>query len=203
VDKKRVHFDGYSMGGWMTWRFICAHADIIASAAPIAAGSGGASCEFSDAQKPVRELPIFYTHGTTDGLVSFNTATTMRDAIISAWGLRQKDVVAEGADYKWLRYDNAKGTIFEFAQHDWQTPSCSGARRSRATVSPATTVSSAAARTPLSTGEKRCSISSSGTRCREAWFAQFQVRLPSFDRHVTLWRPELVPPVYHSQRRVC
>jgi pimeloyl-ACP methyl ester carboxylesterase len=123
VDKKRVHFDGYSMGGWMTWRFICAHADIIASAAPIAAGAGGSggSCEFSDAQKPARELPIFYTHGTTDGLVSFNTATVMRDAIIAAWGLREKEVVAEGADYKWLRYDNAKGTVFEFAQHDWQT----------------------------------------------------------------------------------
>jgi pimeloyl-ACP methyl ester carboxylesterase len=130
VDKKRVHFDGYSMGGWMTWRFICAHSDIIASAAPIAAGQGGAgsSCEFSDAQRPVRELPIFYTHGTTDGLVSFNTATAMRDALVSAWGMQEKDVVAEGAGYRWLRYANAKGTIFEFAQHDWETSFALGSR---------------------------------------------------------------------------
>jgi dienelactone hydrolase len=121
VDRKRIHFDGYSQGGWMTWRFICAHSDILASAAPIAAGSGmGTSCAFSASERPARELPIFYTHGTTDGLVSFATAVTQRDALIAAWGMQEKEVVMSGADHRWTRYQNAKGTVFEFAQHDWQ-----------------------------------------------------------------------------------
>jgi len=38
VDRKRVHFDVYSMGAWMTWRFICAHSDVLAWAASIAGG---------------------------------------------------------------------------------------------------------------------------------------------------------------------
>lgn len=59
VDRKRIHFDGYSMGGWMTWRFICKHADIIASAAPIAAGlQANGSCPFTGADMPSREVPI-------------------------------------------------------------------------------------------------------------------------------------------------
>jgi poly(3-hydroxybutyrate) depolymerase len=98
VDKKRIHFDGYSQGGWMTMRFISAHSDLIASAAPIAAGSGvGTSCAFSASERPARELPIFYTHGTTDGLVNFDTAVTQRDALIGAWGMQEKEVPGTGA----------------------------------------------------------------------------------------------------------
>jgi pimeloyl-ACP methyl ester carboxylesterase len=130
VNTKRVHFTGYSMGGWMTWRFVCAHSDIIASAAPIAAGSqaNGGSCAFNDTERPARELDIFYTHGTTDGLVPFATATAQRDALIAAWGMQQKEVVNSGPDYNWVRYENANGTTFEFAQHDWDTSFVLGQR---------------------------------------------------------------------------
>jgi len=122
VDAKRVHFDGYSMGGWMTWRFICKHADILASAAPLSAGADGVSgsCAFSGAEMPSRELPIFYTHGTTDGLVPFAGATKRRDELIAVWSLDQSEVVSEGPDYQWTRYTNANGTVFEFTQHDWE-----------------------------------------------------------------------------------
>jgi poly(3-hydroxybutyrate) depolymerase len=119
VDPKRIHFDGYSQGGWMTWRFVCAHSDLLASAAPIAAGAGGQSCDFAGAG-PEREIPIFYTHGTTDGLVNFSGATTQRDALIAAWGMQEKEVVTSGGDHRWTRYQNANGTVFEFAQHDWE-----------------------------------------------------------------------------------
>jgi poly(3-hydroxybutyrate) depolymerase len=120
VDRKRIHFDGYSQGGWMTWRFICAHSDLIASAAPIAAGSGGQSCAFDASNRPAREMPIFYTHGTTDGLVNFSGATAQRDALIAGWGMQEKEVLMSGADHRWTRYENANGTVFEFAQHDWE-----------------------------------------------------------------------------------
>lgn len=122
VDLKRVHFDGYSMGGWMTWRFVCKHADLLASAAPLSAGAdgGSGSCAFSGDEMPSRELPIFYTHGTTDGLVNFATATKRRDQLVSVWSMDQSETVAEASDYKWTRYKNANGTIFEFIQHDWE-----------------------------------------------------------------------------------
>lgn len=121
VDAKRVHFDGYSMGGWMTWRFICKHADVIASAAPLSAGAqaNGGACAFSGAEMPPRQVPIFYTHGTTDGLVPFSSAGPQRDAVIAAWGLDKKETVASGPDYEWTRYTNADGGLLEFAQHDW------------------------------------------------------------------------------------
>lgn len=118
VDPKRVHFGGYSMGGWMTWRFICKHADVIASAAPIAAGAQATGC-FDNGQQPAEQIPIFYTHGTTDGLVSFDTAIPQRDAVIESYGLDQTEVLQSGADYEWTRYTNAAGNLFEFAQHDW------------------------------------------------------------------------------------
>jgi poly(3-hydroxybutyrate) depolymerase len=123
VDAKRIHFGGYSMGSWMTWRFICKHADVIASAAPIAGGAqpGAESCAFTGDQMPVREIPIFYTHGRQDGLVNFSTAIQQRDAVIAAWNLTQTEVVGQASDYEWDRYKSPKGTVFEFAQHDWLT----------------------------------------------------------------------------------
>ncbi len=118
VDDSRVHFGGYSQGGFMTWRFICAHADVIASAAPIAAGQQAGDCQISASP---REVDIFYTHGTTDGLVNFSGAPPKRDAVISAYGLAQSEVVQTSAEHEWTRYDNDDGTVFEFVQHDWET----------------------------------------------------------------------------------
>lgn len=122
VDPKRIHFDGYSMGGWMTWRFVCKHSDLLASAAPIAGGAqaAGGSCAFSDTEKPAQQIPILYTHGRNDGLVLFPTAQAQVDAVTKAWypGVTP-EVVAKDFDYEWDRYKNSDGTIFEFVQHDW------------------------------------------------------------------------------------
>jgi len=129
VDPKRVHFDGYSMGGWMTWRFICAHSDVLASAAPIAGGlQPMSSCPFGpdgtgapgELATPAQQIPILYTHGRDDGLVNFMQATAERDAVVAAWypGV-DPEVVAQASDYEWDRYRNADGTVFEFIQHDW------------------------------------------------------------------------------------
>lgn len=123
VHPKKIHFGGYSMGGWMTWRFVCAHSDLIASAAPIAAGFQSNGCDFTDAQHPAREIPIFQTHGRNDGLVPFGTATQERDALIAYWQMTQDSVLGGAADkdYLWTRYKNANGTVYEFAEHSWET----------------------------------------------------------------------------------
>ncbi|MDX1733325.1 MAG: hypothetical protein R3228_03130, partial [Halioglobus sp.] len=68
VDEDRVHFTGFSQGGWMTWHFICEHSDIIASAAPVAAPGG--LC-FLNGAGPPREVPTFLVSGTEDILIGY------------------------------------------------------------------------------------------------------------------------------------
>lgn len=68
VDEDRVHFTGFSQGGWMTWHFICEHSDVIASAAPLAAPGG--PC-FLAGPGPDRKVPILLTSGTNDILIPY------------------------------------------------------------------------------------------------------------------------------------
>jgi pimeloyl-ACP methyl ester carboxylesterase len=68
VDENRVHFTGFSQGGLMTWKFICDHADILASAVPIAAPE--LNC-FLNGSGPSRSVPIFYISGTEDILARY------------------------------------------------------------------------------------------------------------------------------------
>ncbi len=119
VDKKRVHFTGFSQGGDMTWRFLCAHADIIASAAPAAFGQSADEQCFSKGLPPVREIPILYMHGTKDNLVAFASAQASRDAVLSVMKMSEAGKVESDTNHIWTRYQNANGTVFEFIQHDY------------------------------------------------------------------------------------
>ena len=69
VDRNRVHFTGFSQGGQMTWKFICDHPDIIASAVPIS--SPELYC-FLNGSGPSRKVPILYISGTTDIQVGYH-----------------------------------------------------------------------------------------------------------------------------------
>lgn len=68
VDRDRIHFSGFSQGGLMTWKFICDHSDIIASAAPIS--SIEVDC-FRNGPGPTRQVPIFFISGTSDLLIRY------------------------------------------------------------------------------------------------------------------------------------
>ncbi|MFK7976700.1 MAG: PHB depolymerase family esterase [Halioglobus sp.] len=75
VDEDRVHFTGFSQGGFMTWQFICDYSDIIASAAPFSAIEVG--CFRSDSG-PARQVPVLFTTGTGDVLIQYyNEATSL------------------------------------------------------------------------------------------------------------------------------
>ena len=106
IDSRRIHFTGFSQGGAMTWRLVCAHADVIASAAPIAAADGSLStntppfkldCPFDAASAPSRQLPILQMHGSADGLVPIAKGVQQRDAVVAAWGLGTPVVVSSSA----------------------------------------------------------------------------------------------------------
>jgi polyhydroxybutyrate depolymerase len=125
IDPHRVHMTGFSQGGFMTWRFLCAHADVLASVAPGAAASncvGTAACTFTGAELPSRQLPILYMHGRADtDYVPFSCAQPQVDAVVAAWGLTANGVVASDANYSRTRWSDASGGLVEFLAHDYSS----------------------------------------------------------------------------------
>jgi len=125
VDAARWHFTGFSQGGFMSWRFICAHADVLASVAPGAAcGDSFAfgDCSFMGEDVPSDPVDILYMHGTSDALIGFGCAYPRRDAVVAHFGLGAEEVVAEGDAYRWTRHESDEVT-FEFIEHDYAADS--------------------------------------------------------------------------------
>jgi dienelactone hydrolase len=118
-DEKRIHFTGFSQGGNMSWRMLCAHADLFASVAPAAFASG---CNFQGTEVPSREVPILYMHGTDDGLVPFSGALAQRDAVVSGWKMGAGETIAGDGAFERTRYTSPAGTVFEFLTHDYVIP---------------------------------------------------------------------------------
>lgn len=127
IDPKRVHMTGFSQGGAMTWRMLCAHADVFASVAPIAAADAQSlssntapfvlDCPFTAARSPSREVPVLQMHGASDGLVPIAKGQQQRDAVIAAWSLGTPTVVSSDAQHTRTRYSSSSGLVFEYLQH--------------------------------------------------------------------------------------
>jgi hypothetical protein len=124
-DPHRVHMTGFSEGGFMTWRFLCDHADLFASVAPGAAASNCTvlqipACSFTGAQMPSRQVPVLYMHGTADeDYVQYECAQPQIDAMVTAWGLTSQGVIASDATYRRTRWTNGSGGLLEFISHDY------------------------------------------------------------------------------------
>jgi polyhydroxybutyrate depolymerase len=131
IDPDRVHMTGFSQGGFMTWRFLCSHAELFASVAPAAAASncavignpaGPPACSFTGAEVPSRKLPILYMHGRADhNYIPFSCAQPQVDAIVSAWGLTSNGVVASSPTFTRTRWSDGAGTVVEFLAHDYSS----------------------------------------------------------------------------------
>jgi hypothetical protein len=126
ADAKRVHMTGFSEGGYMTYRFLCDHADAFASVAPAA----GAGCSFGSADAgmwgsaavPSREIPVLAMNGTKDALVNFDTvAVPQRDEVVAGWNMGSGTMVAGDGTFTRTRYTSPSGTVFEFIQHDYSS----------------------------------------------------------------------------------
>ena len=131
IDPDRVHMTGFSQGGFMTWRFLCSHADVFASVAPAAAASscpvvgnpsGAAACTFTGAEIPSRKVPILYMHGRADqNYIPFSCAQPQVNAIASAWSLTANGVVESGPSYTRTRWSDGAGTVVELLAHDYSS----------------------------------------------------------------------------------
>ena len=120
IDPDRVHIGGMSQGGYMTWVFICDHADLIASAAPLSGDENQDMwCGFRGADLPSEEVDILLAHGRNDFMVPFDTAIAQRDLVVAAWDMTEEETVADEPTYRWTRWTNPRGTVFEFLEFDW------------------------------------------------------------------------------------
>jgi polyhydroxybutyrate depolymerase len=122
VDPNRLHFTGFSQGGFMSWRVVCAYADVLASVAPAAACGSDftiANCQFTPDEQPSVPVDILYIHGTNDVLVPYGCAPTRRDEVVAAYGLGPEEVVVDGNGYLWTRHTGEDGTVLEFITHEY------------------------------------------------------------------------------------
>jgi poly(3-hydroxybutyrate) depolymerase len=133
IDPKRIHFTGFSQGGALTWRMVCAHADVLASAAPVAACDATTQqpamppyildCPFDNTRSPSQMIPVLQLHGSVDGLCPFAKGTQQRDTAVAGWGLSgTPTTVSSDSHYSWTRYTSSAGGVYEFIQHDYEVP---------------------------------------------------------------------------------
>jgi dienelactone hydrolase len=128
VNPKRIHMTGMSQGGYMSWRFLCQHTELFGSVAPAAAAGAAAisievGCTFTGQDVPKGEVDILYMHGIEDGLVNFQNAVTLRDAVIAHYRMTAGQVVATDSTHKRTRYATASGRVFEFIEHRYLSDS--------------------------------------------------------------------------------
>ena len=124
VDPRRIHVTGFSRGGFVTWRLLCDHADLFASAAPAGAGRGtnfGEQTCFEDGRMPSRPIPIVFMMGRTDVSVGYQTMVAIRDAAIAAYAATGPDTVAGDTTYRHDRWEGANGGVIETFDHAYET----------------------------------------------------------------------------------
>jgi len=131
LDRDRVHFTGFSQGGYMTWRMLCDQSGLFASVAPAAAAAGeGCADQFDALIGPLgcllgeagyeEGVDILYMHGTKDVMVPFRCAENQRADVLATLGMGAAEIVSSGPAHRWSRYRNAAGTVFELIDHDFE-----------------------------------------------------------------------------------
>ena len=124
VDAKKIHVTGFSRGGFVTWRLLCDHADLFASAAPAGAGNGtgfGETTCFDGGRAPSRHIPILFLMGRTDASVGYASMTSIRDAAATAYAATNRTVVQQDAGYFHDRRTAPDGAVIETFDHAYET----------------------------------------------------------------------------------
>lgn len=124
ADRKRLHVTGFSRGGFATWRLLCDHPDLFASAAPAGAGFGNGFGEdtcFHTGRTPATPIPFLLLMGRTDVSVGYRNLTGIRDAAVSAYGAVGPVMLAGDASYRHDRWTAADGTVIETFDHAYET----------------------------------------------------------------------------------
>lgn len=124
IDPKRIHVTGFSRGGFVTWRLLCDHSDLFASAAPSGAGIGtsfGEATCFSAGRAPSRKLPILFLMGRADVSVGYSSMVTIRDAAVANYGAAGPVAVTGDGSYRHDRWTGPGDAIIETFDHAYET----------------------------------------------------------------------------------
>ena len=139
ADTNRIHMTGFSEGGYMTWRWFCAHSDLLASVAAGAAAWQCADlakagltppevgCEMTGTSVPAHNLPMLYMQGMKDGLVDPMCADSwVRMNAMTALKVGPGSTIAgdpnfQSAQFVRTRYVDPAGVPFEYIQHQYST----------------------------------------------------------------------------------
>jgi hypothetical protein len=197
TDPKRAHAMGFSQGGGMTFRMVCAHADFFASVSPIGAIAG---CEFSGANTPSEEIDILQVHGHDDDvIVDFDAiAVPQRDLALGAWSFGAPSIIEQDAGHLATRWSTRAARCSSSGSTTIRPKHFSSA----GTACPAATTSAARSTTrawtpgPSSTASWSCNSSSitprdlSPRRLQDALCGHrvALVRRAGDDRHMMLMR---------------
>ncbi|HEU0030710.1 MAG TPA: hypothetical protein VFQ53_08755 [Kofleriaceae bacterium] len=122
VDPTKIHVTGFSRGGFVTWRLLCDHADLFASAAPAGAGNGASFGEetcFTPGRTPARPIPIAFLMGRTDASVGYASMVQIRDAAIAAYGAGAPTPLDGDATYTHDRWTGS--SVIETFDHAYET----------------------------------------------------------------------------------
>ncbi len=121
IDPDRVHFTGFSQGGYMTWRMLCHHAELFGSVAPGAAATGTLfeACSFSATERPSVEVPVLYLHGHHDRIVNWTYGAMQRDRVVAGWSMALDTIVSMDGAHAWTRWRSPTGNPFELVEHDY------------------------------------------------------------------------------------
>ena len=121
IDPKKIHVTGFSRGGFGTWRLLCDHADLFASAAPAGAGYFSVPTCFENNRAPSRKIPFVFMMGRTDMSVGYTSMVNIRDAAIANYGATGPTVLDSDANYTHNRWTSTDGAIIETFDHAYET----------------------------------------------------------------------------------
>jgi dienelactone hydrolase len=125
VDAQKIHVTGFSRGSFVTWRLLCDHADLFASAAPGGGGDGtdfGEVTCFSNGRMPSRPVPILFLMGQKDQSVGYPSLVQIRDAAIANYQLSGPTTISSDSTYHHdLWSGSGLGLVIETFDHAYAT----------------------------------------------------------------------------------
>ncbi len=128
ADRKKIHVTGFSRGGFVTWRLLCDHSDLFASAAPAGAGNGTdfgePTCFDSTSHAPSRKIPIVFLMGRTDVSVTYSRMMQIRDGAIASYAATGPSVLVNEPEYTHNRWTGG-GSVVETFDHAYENYSTS------------------------------------------------------------------------------
>ena len=117
TDPQRAHATGFSQGGSMTWRLVCAYADFWASVAPLSANMG---CPFDASDSPSVEVDVLAVFGTKDAILSFEEhGVAQLEAALAGWPLGEAQPLTKEDGLVATRYTTPTGTELQWWVHTY------------------------------------------------------------------------------------